>query len=105
VDNTLTPAVTFAGSDSLGVAGFECALDAAAFTTCASPLTLAITGEGNHTFKVRARDAAGNADASPATASWLIDLSAPDTTISAGPGAGSTSAATGSFAFTATDAT
>ena len=37
--------------------------------------------EGDHTFPVRVRDAVGNVDPSPATRTWIVDLSPPDTTI------------------------
>src|SRR5690242_9720730 len=55
VDNTPTPSMTFTGSDNRGdVAGFECAVDAAQFADCVSPLQLAALAEGDHTFRVRA---------------------------------------------------
>ena len=46
-------------------ATFECRLDAAAFAPCASPRDLKLK-KGVHTFRVRAVDAAGNADFSAA---------------------------------------
>ena len=41
-------------------------------TPCDSPTTYAGLGDGAHTFRVEAVDAAGNADASPAVYSWQI---------------------------------
>ncbi|MEZ5062891.1 MAG: hypothetical protein R2700_15520, partial [Solirubrobacterales bacterium] len=62
--------VTFAfSSDESG--RFECKLDKASFSPCTSPLTLKAK-KGKHTFSVRAVDAAGNTDASPATASFKV---------------------------------
>ncbi|MFN8149752.1 MAG: hypothetical protein U0R24_01320 [Solirubrobacterales bacterium] len=62
--------VSFAfSSDESG--SFECALDKASFSPCASPLTLKAK-KGRHTFSVRAVDAAGNTDATPATAGFTI---------------------------------
>jgi Ca2+-binding RTX toxin-like protein len=51
---------------------FQCSLDGAAFAACASPITYSSLAVGAHTFHVKATDAAGNTDASPATASWTI---------------------------------
>src|SRR5262245_3908227 len=68
----------FTGSDSDD--HFECALDTAPFTACASPITLTIS-DGSHTFAVRAIDTAGNTDASPASFTWMVDTQSPDTTI------------------------
>src|SRR4051812_12573510 len=42
---------------------FETRLDGAVFATATSPQVLSNLGEGSHTFEVRARDAAGNTDA------------------------------------------
>jgi hypothetical protein len=50
---------------------FECSLDRAAWSACASPQTLKVK-RGKHRLAVRAIDAAGNADASPATAKFRI---------------------------------
>ena len=66
-------------------AGFECELDGGGFAACTSPKTYSGLAEGAHTFRVRARDAAGNADPTPATRSWTVDTVAPDTTIDSSP--------------------
>jgi len=50
---------------------FECALDGGKFKSCASPKTVKVKA-GRHTFAVRARDAAGNVDATPAKKSWSV---------------------------------
>ena len=50
---------------------FECSLNGAPFTNCASPLTLK-GKKGSNTLQVRARDAAGNADATPASQTWTV---------------------------------
>jgi hypothetical protein len=63
---------TFAFTSSEQGSTFACSLDAAGFTYCASPQTYAGLGDGTHTFRVQAVDAAGNADTTPATYTWQI---------------------------------
>jgi hypothetical protein len=58
---------------------FECRLDGEAFASCTSPHTLS-PGEGAHTFAVRAIDLAGNADPTPAAATFTLAGPAPDPT-------------------------
>ncbi len=60
---------------------FACSLDGAAFTSCASAgKTYSGLAQGSHTFQVGATDIAGNTDATPASFTWLIDLTAPTVT-------------------------
>jgi hypothetical protein len=59
-------------SDTQG-AMFECARDSGAYTQCVSPFKYQAVPDGSHTFRVRARDAVGAADASPATATWTVE--------------------------------
>lgn len=92
--------VSIAFSSPEAGATFECSLDGAAWAACTSPQAFATPALGNHTFQVRAKDALGNADASPAQRSWGT---AADTTItSQPPNPVASSAAT--FTFTASDA-
>ncbi|HYG92764.1 MAG TPA: hypothetical protein VD859_04180 [Nocardioides sp.] len=51
---------------------FECQLDGGAWSDCRSPETYRRLSFGRHTFGVRATDAAGNVDPTPATWSWRI---------------------------------
>lgn len=57
----------FASSD--GEPRFECTLDGAAFAPCDSPQEVRVA-RGRHTLRVRAIDAVGNADPSPARHRW-----------------------------------
>lgn len=84
-------------------ATFECSLDGGAFAACTSPHTLSQLGQGDHTFAVRARDAAGHVDQSPATRSWTVDTVAPDIDITMGPAAGATVGPRVTFAFTVSE--
>jgi centrosomal CEP192-like protein len=62
---------TFSFSATEPGASFECSLDGAAFAPCSSPASFRVK-PGRHSFAVRARDAAGNLDASPAAAVWRV---------------------------------
>ncbi|HYO68245.1 MAG TPA: Ig-like domain-containing protein, partial [Archangium sp.] len=64
------------GSNEPGVT-YECSLDGAAYTPCTSPVTFTGLADGEHTLLVRARDAAGNVDATPATWSWTVAATGP----------------------------
>jgi predicted NUDIX family NTP pyrophosphohydrolase len=61
----LTPTWRFTSSERAST--FECRIDKAAFAPCASPFTASGRKRGAHRFRVRARDAAGNVDANPAS--------------------------------------
>src|SRR3712207_2175677 len=72
--NTQTPTFTFNGTDdATGVAGFECAVDGGTFTPCTSPESPSLS-EGQHTFSVRAVDAAGNRDQTPDSRTFTVDV-------------------------------
>jgi hypothetical protein len=51
-------------------ATFACSLDGAAYVPCDSPTSYSDLDPGWHTFAVRATDAAGNVDPSPAETRW-----------------------------------
>src|SRR5829696_417221 len=57
-------------SSAVGVT-FECKLDKESFTPCTSPSTY-VVHRGRHSFQVRARDADGTVDATPAKHSWKV---------------------------------
>ncbi len=100
--NDSTPTATF-DSGEQGVT-FECRYGAQAFAACSGPgashTPAAALSEGTHVFQVRAKDAAGNIDSSPAEDSFIVDTVAPGTEIDTGPRAGEESDdSTPSFTF------
>lgn len=97
-----TPTFGFGSSEAAST--FECSVDAAAFASCSSPLTTVTLGEGAHTFEVRSTDAASNTDPTPATSSFTVDITAPQTTITSGPAPGTTTEdTTPTFGFSSTE--
>ena len=69
---------------------FRCTLDGPGATQgdeagCASPAGYAGLADGTYTFSVRALDPEGNPDPEPATRSFTVDASPPDTSITSGP--------------------
>jgi parallel beta-helix repeat protein len=73
----------------------ECKLDAGAWQPCTSPKNYTGLTNGEHTFSVRATDAVGNLDPSPASRTWTIDAVAPNSLITAGPANGSSTRSRG----------
>ena len=56
---------------------FECKLDTAAFAPCTSPKAYSSLMVASHEFQVRAKDQAGNLDATPARYAWSVTAPAP----------------------------
>lgn len=91
VDDVVAPQTTIAAGPSGTVASgraafrlvsdepatFGCRLDAAAWTACPALATFSGLRDGAHRLQVRAIDAAGNTDATPATRSWTVDTTGP----------------------------
>jgi hypothetical protein len=103
--NSSSAAFTFSGSDpapSSGGVTFECKLDAGLYAACSSPKSYTALAEGSHTFSVRAKDAAGNTDATPATFAWYVDLTPPETQIDTHPTA-LTNSSSATFTFSGSD--
>jgi len=72
--STDDPTPTFTFSSEAG-ASFECQLDGVGFSPCGSPFTTAALTAGPHTFEVRAKDAVGNTDATPAARGFSVAAS------------------------------
>ena len=99
--NDTTPVFEFASN----VAGstFECAVDAAPFSSCSSPMTLTVQAIGTHTFAARAISPSGSIDATPATRSFTVDTTSPTVSVTS-PASGSLVAGTVTLSATAADA-
>lgn len=74
----------FHSTDPAG-GSFRCWLDGVERTGCTSPYALTVPNDGTHTFAVAAVDHFGNEDMSPATYTWTVDSTAPETTITDPP--------------------
>jgi Tol biopolymer transport system component len=85
-----TTSAAFAFSSAEANAAFECRLTRqgdtpGSFAACTSPNRQSNLADGSYTFEVRAKDAAGNTDQSPAGRTWTVDATAPETTIDIAP--------------------
>jgi hypothetical protein len=69
---TNDPTPTFGFSSSEGGSTFQCKVDAGSYRACSSPRTTAHLADGSHTFYVRAVDAVGNIDPTPATRTFTV---------------------------------
>ena len=100
---TASATFTFLSPDAGAGATFQCTLDGGPFLPCLSPQSYNGVSEGMHTFRVRVQDAVGNLDPTPATRTWTVDLTPPETTIDGGP-SGTVAVASASFTFTSNEA-
>ena len=99
--NDNTPVFEFSASEAGST--FQCRIAPAAFASCSNPYTVPAQGEGAHTLEVRAVDAAGNVDASPASRTFTVDTVAPNTTITGGPANGASTGPSVTFSFTSNE--
>lgn len=82
--NASTADFVWTASDNLGIKTLECRIDTVAFTACpATGKQFPSLPEGPHKLDVRVTDLAGNITSQ--SRSWVIDLTPPAVTITAGP--------------------
>lgn len=103
-DPTGSTSASFTFSSTEPSSTFEVELDGAGFVANGSTTSRSYVGlaAGAHTFKVRATDGVGNVDPTPASYTWTIDLTPPDTTITVNPPA-TTFSGTAAFTYTSTE--
>lgn len=77
--SSLVATFEFSGSDNRSSVTFECSVDGGSYVSCASPFSTSTLSVGSHTFAVRAVDAAGNIDPTPASYTWTIETALPET--------------------------
>lgn len=68
-----SPNTTFFYGSNDNTATFQCRLDGASFASCGSSQDYNGLADGIHTFEVRAHDAAGNSDSTPASRTFVVD--------------------------------
>jgi arylsulfatase A-like enzyme len=82
LSNTRNPTFQFTSPDN--TATFQCRLDSNAeadFQSCSSPKSYSNLADGAHTFDVRAVRANAQTDPTPASRTWNVDATAPNTEI------------------------
>jgi hypothetical protein len=100
--NQTTATLAFSSNEPGGDT-FTCQLNGGGFAPCTSPVTLpGPLAAGTYTFEVIATDAGMTAGA-PVVATWIVDLTRPNTTITARPPA-NTRSRMATFRFTSNEA-
>lgn len=94
---------SFAFNSDDSTATFEASLDGAAFSPATSPKSFTGLLDGSHTFQVRALDAAGNVDLTPASYTWTVDSTGPTGTLSINNGAAYTTSLNVTLSITGSD--
>jgi hypothetical protein len=77
---TTSTSASFSFISNESPALFDCRLDGGSWASCSPPKAYSNLAVGSHTFDVRARDSAGNIDATPATYTWTITGGTPTPT-------------------------
>jgi hypothetical protein len=75
--STVATEASFTFTASEAGSTFACKLDGGSWSSCSSPKSYSTVAVGSHQFSVRATDAAGNTDTTPASESWTVTLPPP----------------------------
>lgn len=96
IPSTANPSFNFTSNEAGST--FQCQLDTGTYTTCTSPKAYSNLAAGSHTFNVKATDATGNTDATPASQTWIVGSSTADCTQTLSAGANVATAITSAAA-------
>ena len=94
---------SFSFNSSEAGSSYQCGLDSGSWTACSSAKAYSGLADGAHSFEVKATDAAGNTDATPARRSFTVDKTPPETTITDGP-SGTINSSSAGFNFGSSEA-
>jgi hypothetical protein len=97
--NSANAKFTFTSLDA--GSAFECQLDGGGYSPCKSPVIYTGLSDGDHTFSVK-KDQQTGSGKQPASYTWTVDTTPPDTAITAAP-SGFSNSTTPSFSFTSTE--
>ena len=95
-----TPTFTFASSENPST--FQCSVDGGATQPCTTPFTSVPLSDGPHSLAAQGIDSSFNVDPTPATRSFTVDTTAPDTTIGSHPKS-KTKSRKGTFTFSSSE--
>ena len=84
--NSTSATFSFGSNESNVV--YLASIDGGTFTEVPNPFTITGLTDGSHAIEVKAKDAAGNIDESPATYTWTVDTQAPAAPVVLNPAEG-----------------
>ena len=99
----MSTSASFSFSSSEAGSTFQCRRDDPNFSACTSPKSYSSLSQGDHNFRVRAIDKAGDFDATAASRNWFVDTVVPKGTISINGGAASTASRSVTLSLSASD--
>jgi hypothetical protein len=105
---TQTPVITnlttatFTFTSTVSPVTYECKLDTAVYQPCTPTTIIAALADGTHTVYARAINQGSTVDTTPATFTWTVDRTPPETIITIGPPVVTTSPQ-GTFTFESND--